>query len=106
MRVEEKTGLCLATLDREPKKSECAGILTPHHIDSCRATYELAEGQHHEHCVCLRCGHVEEFVDVDIERMQKSVARKYGYELCDHSLILYGICEECRKEEEQKHEKQ
>lgn len=49
------------------------------------------------------CGRV---VDVDIERMQKNVAKKYGYELCDHSLILYGICEACRKEEEQKNEKQ
>ena len=66
----------------------------------------MISDQHHGHIVCLRCGRVEEFVDVDIERMQKNVAKKYGYELCDHSLILYGICEACRKEEEQKNEKQ
>lgn len=106
MLVEEKSDIGLATVYRVLTQFETAGILVRHHFDSGRATYELAEGQHHDHIVCLRCGRVEEFVDVDIERMQKSVARKYGYELCDHSLILYGICEACRKEEELKNEKQ
>lgn len=106
MLVEEKSDIGLATVYRVLTQFETAGILVRHHFDSGRATYELAEGQHHDHIVCLRCGRVEEFVDVDIERMQKNVARKYGYELCDHSLILYGICEACRKEEELKNEKQ
>lgn len=106
MLVEEKSDIGLATVYRVLTQFETAGILVRHHFDSGRATYELAEGQHHDHIVCLRCGRVEEFVDVDIERMQKNVAKKYGYELCDHSLILYGICEACRKEEELKNEKQ
>ena len=106
LRTRRKSDIGLATVYRVLTQFETAGILVRHHFDSGRATYELAEGQHHDHIVCMRCGRVEEFVDVDIERMQRNVAKKYGYDLCDHSLILYGICEECRKEEELKNEKQ
>ena len=60
-------------------------------------TYELGEGEHHDHLVCLKCGKVVEFVDPDIEKAQAVVAERYGYELCEHTMVLYGLCESCRK---------
>lgn len=94
--VVENKDIGLATVYRVLAQFEAAGILVRHNFEAGRATYELAEGQHHDHIICLRCGRVEEFVDVDIERAQRSVARKFGYDLCDHSLVLYGICDECK----------
>ena len=83
---------------------ENAGILVRRHFDEGRATYELQEGRHHDHLVCVRCGNVEEFVDPEIERAQRQVAARKGYELTDHSLVLYGICGDCRKKEQKNDE--
>ncbi len=85
----------LATVYRVLTQFEQANILVRHHFDSDRALYELEEGTHHDHLVCLGCGKVVEFVDPDIERAQLAVAKRYGYQLVDHSLVLYGICEDC-----------
>ena len=59
----------------------------------------MDDGSHHDHIVCTRCGRVEEFVDEEIERRQREIAHRLGFELEDHALSLYGICEECRKKE-------
>jgi Fe2+/Zn2+ uptake regulation proteins len=59
----------------------------------------MDDGAHHDHIVCTRCGRVEEFVDKEIEKRQKQIAVRLGFELEGHSLALYGICEDCRKKE-------
>ena len=68
-----------------------------HHFDTDRATYELEDGGHHDHLVCLQCGKVVEFVAPSIEKEQAAVAKRYGYELSDHTMVLYGLCADCRK---------
>ncbi len=82
----------LATVYRVLMQFEQAGILSRHHFESGKAVFELNEGQHHDHLVCLDCGHVEEFFDAEIEKRQKSVAAARGFELQDHSLSLYAAC--------------
>jgi Fur family ferric uptake transcriptional regulator len=62
------------------------------HFESERAVYELNEGEHHDHLVCLDCGRVEEFHDEDIEALQVKVAKRHGFEIADHALSLYAHC--------------
>ena len=95
--LNENSEIGLATVYRVLTQFENAGILVRHHFDEGRATYELQEGRHHDHIVCVRCGQVEEFVDPEIEKAQRQVATRLGYEMTDHSLVLYGICRECRE---------
>lgn len=95
--LNENSDIGLATVYRVLTQFENAGILVRHHFDEGRATYELQEGRHHDHIVCVRCGQVEEFVDPEIEKAQRQVATRLGYEMTDHSLVLYGICRECRE---------
>jgi len=71
---------------------EQAGILSRNHFESGKAVFELNEGKHHDHLVCIDCGRVEEFFDAEIERRQKSIAATRGYELQDHALALYAVC--------------
>ena len=89
----------LATVYRVLAQFEQAGIIIHHHFDADRATYELAKGNHHDHLVCVKCGKVVEFSDAAIEREQHTIAKKHGYELSDHIMVLYGICRECRERE-------
>lgn len=98
--LNENSDIGLATVYRVLTQFENAGILMRHHFDEGRATYELQEGRHHDHVVCVRCGKVEEFVDPEIERAQRQVAARKGYELTDHSLVLYGVCSDCRRKEQ------
>jgi Fur family ferric uptake transcriptional regulator len=71
---------------------EQAGILKRSNFESGKAVYELDEGQHHDHLVCLQCGRVEEFFDAEIERRQQAVAEERGFRLQDHALALYANC--------------
>lgn len=89
----------LATVYRVLSQFEVAGLIRRHHFDTETASYELGEPDHHDHLVCVKCGHVEEFVDVDIERRQKEIANRYGFELAHHTLCLYGVCKKCQSEE-------
>lgn len=95
--VSEGVDIGLATVYRVLAQFERAGLIVRHHFDTDRATYELGEGDHHDHLVCLKCGKVVEFVDPDIERAQATVASRYGYELCEHTMVLYGLCEHCQE---------
>src|SRR5919106_6128967 len=74
----------LATVYRVLTQFEQAGLLTRHHFESGKAVYELNEGKHHDHLVCLHCGRVEEFYDAEIEKRQRSIAQARGFELHDH----------------------
>ena len=71
---------------------EAAGLVVRHHFENGMAVFELNEGTHHDHIVCLDCGKVEEFVDSGIEERQTAAANRLGFEVRDHSLILYGHC--------------
>ena len=84
----------LATVYRVLAQFEKAGLLRRNQIDSQRMVYELDEGLHHDHLVCLHCGRIAEFVDLDIERRQQAVAAERGFELRDHAMALYGWCGE------------
>ena len=74
-----------------------AGILTRRNFEHGTAVFELDDGHHHDHLICVMCGKVVEFVDEEVEKRQAEVAAKHGYELVDHSMALYGVCPECRK---------
>jgi Fur family ferric uptake transcriptional regulator len=82
----------LATVYRVLTQFEQAGILTRSHFESGKAVYELNEGTHHDHLVCLDCGRVEEFYDAQIEKLQHEVAKFEGFEIADHALSLYAHC--------------
>lgn len=82
----------LATVYRVLTQFEQAGLLTRHHFESDKAVYELNQGGHHDHLVCMQCGRVEEFYDEEIERRQKTIAAERGFSIHDHSLHLYADC--------------
>jgi Fur family transcriptional regulator, ferric uptake regulator len=82
----------LATVYRVLMQFEQAGILSRNHFETGKAVFELNEGQHHDHLVCMDCGRVEEFFDAEIEKRQKAVAHARGFELQEHALSLYGAC--------------
>ena len=89
----------LATVYRVLTQFESAGLIVRHYFGNDRATYEVGDGAHHDHIVCTRCGRVEEFMDKEIEKRQKQIASRMGFELESHSLSLYGVCSDCRKKE-------
>jgi len=82
----------LATVYRVLTQFEAAGLVTRHHFEGATAVFELNEGPHHDHIVCLDCGKVEEFVDQGIEERQRTIAAKHEFEIRDHSMILFGTC--------------
>jgi Fur family ferric uptake transcriptional regulator len=90
--LEDRSDVGLATVYRVLTQFEQAGILTRSHFESGKAVYELNEGQHHDHLVCLDCGRVEEFYDAQIEERQHSVAKAKGFAIADHALSLYANC--------------
>lgn len=90
--LEERSDVGLATVYRVLTQFEQAGILSRSSFESGKAIYELNEGKHHDHLVCLDCGLVEEFNDPEIEARQHSVATSRGFVLQDHALSLYGNC--------------
>jgi Fur family ferric uptake transcriptional regulator len=90
--LNEGADVGLATVYRVLMQFEQAGILHRNHFESGKAIFELNEGHHHDHLVCLDCGHVEEFYDAEIEARQRAVATTRGLELQDHALSLYASC--------------
>lgn len=82
----------LATVYRVLMQFEQAGLLSRQHFETGKAVYELNQGGHHDHLVCLQCGRVEEFYDQEIEKRQSEVARQRGFQLHGHSLALYADC--------------
>lgn len=84
----------LATVYRVLTQFEAAGLVTRHHFENGMAVFELNQGSHHDHIVCLDCGYVAEFVDSGIEARQDQIATKLGFALEEHSLVLYGHCQQ------------
>ena len=90
--LSDHADIGLATVYRVLMQFEQAGILSRNHFESGKAVFELNEGKHHDHLVCMDCGRVEEFFDAEIEKRQRAVAQTRGYELQEHALALYATC--------------
>ncbi|MBX3626147.1 MAG: ferric iron uptake transcriptional regulator [Rhizobacter sp.] len=90
--LTEGADIGLATVYRVLMQFEQAGILSRNHFESGKAVFELNEGQHHDHLVCIDCGRVEEFYDPEIEKRQNAIAETKGFQLQDHALSLYAVC--------------
>ena len=88
----------LATVYRVLTQFEQAGLVLRHHFEGGHSVFELDQGGHHDHLVCLSCGKVIEFIDEVIELQQKKIAASHGFTLTEHSLCLYGTCSDpqCR----------
>ncbi|HEY9049985.1 MAG TPA: ferric iron uptake transcriptional regulator [Gammaproteobacteria bacterium] len=86
----------LATVYRVLTQFESAGLVNRHHFEGGQAVFELNEGKHHDHLVCVKCGKVIEFMDNLIEERQKKIAEENGFKITEHSLILYGHCKSCK----------
>ncbi len=95
--LSENQEIGLATVYRVLTQFEQAGLLKRSNFEAGKAVFELEEGSHHDHLVCVDCGRVEEFYDAEIERRQQIVAAEHGFKLQDHALSLYGTCikEDC-----------
>lgn len=89
--------IALATVYRVLTQFEAAGLVNRHHFEGGNSVFEVNEGAHHDHIVCVECGRVDEFVDEVIEKRQAAIAKRLNYEMTDHSLHIYGICSSCRK---------
>jgi Fur family transcriptional regulator, ferric uptake regulator len=88
----ERSDVGLATVYRVLTQFEQAGILSRSNFEGGKAVFELNEGQHHDHLVCLDCGKVEEFYDAEIENRQHAVAKAKGFTIAEHALSLYAHC--------------
>lgn len=85
----------LATVYRVLSQFEQARILIKHNFESGQAIFELDDGEHHDHLICMNCNKIVEFYDTKLEADQKKIAKKHGFELEDHNMVLYGICSDC-----------
>ncbi|HLE65652.1 MAG TPA: ferric iron uptake transcriptional regulator [Burkholderiales bacterium] len=90
--IAEGIDVGLATVYRVLTQFEQAGLLSRQHFETGKAVFELSQGGHHDHLVCLQCGRVEEFYDSEIEKRQSAIAGERGFELRGHSLALYADC--------------
>lgn len=90
--LAEGMDIGLATVYRVLTQFEQAGLLERHYFESGKAVFELNEGRHHDHLVCLQCGKVEEFFDAEIEKRQNKIAQERGFEVREHALYLYADC--------------
>jgi Fur family ferric uptake transcriptional regulator len=94
--ISEDEDIGLATVYRVLTQFEAAGLVTRHHFEGGNSIFELAQNEHHDHILCIKCGRVDEFSDEQIENRQKAIADDLGYQLTDHSLYLYGFCPHCK----------
>jgi len=94
--LQANEDVSLATVYRVLIQFQSAGIVTRHHFAEGHSIYELNQGEHHDHLVCVKCDCVEEFVDHVIEEHQEKIAEKSGFKMTDHSLTIYGLCKNCQ----------
>jgi len=94
LEMDEEIGL--ATVYRVLTQFEAAGLVSKLSIDGGHAVFELEDGTHHDHLLCVRCNKIEEFVDEVIEQRQCAIALENGFQMTDHSLYIYGICRHCQ----------
>ena len=94
--LESGEDLSLATVYRVLTQFEQAGLVSRHHFEGGHSVFELNEGGHHDHILCVKCGKVDEFMDSVIEERQKKIAEEKGYNMTDHSLYIFGVCTDCQ----------
>lgn len=85
----------LATVYRVLTQFETAGLIHRHNFEGGYSVFELSQGEHHDHLVCVKCGRVDEFIDDMIEQRQKMIAERAGFKMTDHALTIYGFCSGC-----------
>lgn len=90
--LEKDEEIGLATVYRVLTQFNTAGLVERHHFEGGQAVFEINRGSHHDHIVCEQCGRVEEFIDETIEKCQHKIAESKGFDITDHSLIIYGRC--------------
>ena len=94
--LEAGEEIAFATVYRVLTQFENAGLVLRHNFEGGRSVFELDDGEHHDHMVCLKCNSVTEFFDAEIEKRQIIAAEKFGFALEDHSLYMYGIYKNCQ----------
>lgn len=94
--LESGEDIGLATVYRVLTQFETAGLVKRHHFEGGHSVFELNQGSHHDHILCVKCGRVDEFIDETIEKRQREIASNTGYEMTDHCLYIYGICQDCQ----------
>nr|VFK53975.1 MAG: Fur family transcriptional regulator, ferric uptake regulator [Candidatus Kentron sp. TUN]VFK56011.1 MAG: Fur family transcriptional regulator, ferric uptake regulator [Candidatus Kentron sp. TUN] len=87
----------IGTIYRVLTQFESAGLINRHHFEGNQSVFELDEGAHHDHLLCVRCGCIEEFIDETIEQRQRLIAERFGFTMTDHSLYIYGVCAKCSR---------
>jgi Fur family ferric uptake transcriptional regulator len=85
----------LATVYRVLTQFEQAGLVKRHNFEGGHAVFEIDQGEHHDHLVCIKCHRVEEFTDPAIESRQNEITKKAGFKITHHSLTIYGVCAKC-----------
>jgi len=95
--LEEGEEIGLATVYRVLTQFEAAGLVKRHHFEGGSSVFELNQGEHHDHILCVKCGRVDEFYDEVIEQRQLAIAKEKGFKMTDHSLYIYGVCEACQE---------
>jgi len=95
--IEQHEEVGVATIYRVLTQFEESGIVNKLNFENNLSVYELSNVEHHDHLVCVKCNNIVEFQDDVIEDHQEQIAKKYGYQLTDHSLYLYGLCSDCQK---------
>jgi len=86
----------LATVYRVLTQFEAAGLINRHNFEGGYSVFELSQGEHHDHLVCVKCGRVEEFIDEVIESRQRMIAEQAKFKMTDHALNIYGLCPDCQ----------
>ena len=94
--LESGDDIALATVYRVLTQFEEAGLVKRHNFEGGHSVFELDQGEHHDHLVCVKCNRVEEFVDDAIERRQEQIAKNAGFTITDHHLTIYGVCNNCK----------
>lgn len=97
---DEGEDVGLATVYRVLTQFEDAGLVIRHHFEGGHAVFELDEGHHHDHLVCVKSGNVIEFTDPIIEERQKAIAKEHGFKMTDHTLVIYGVSAEFQEPED------
>ncbi|MEN8217709.1 MAG: ferric iron uptake transcriptional regulator [Pseudomonadota bacterium] len=91
----------LATVYRVLTQFEAAGLVIRHHFENALSVFELNDGAHHDHLLCVKCGKIVEFFNDFIEEQQRTIAQQHGFQITEHCLYLYGICPKCKKNNRQ-----
>ena len=95
--IEQNKEINVATIYRVLSQFEESGIVNKLNFENNQSVYELSNVEHHDHLVCVKCNLIIEFQDDVIEQHQLQIANKYNFQLTDHSLYLYGLCNHCKE---------